>query len=206
MGKPPKSIYRAISLFIAKAIFVYALLFLAWSYAIPTYLIVVTSLANKELQVIGIVKVTRLGPTSGQDDAVGVYHRAAAEMQEVLFDFRIETVHSSLPMLLSLILPVSMTIRRKLKVALIGALLLCFIDSLGCILVMTWSYTFLPDHHHYTPFSNSAFRDSVVNFLYYFYSSIGDSVLVLVIWVSFCWKSAEIGKYFREVIPGPHRG
>ena len=161
----------------------------------------VTTLANKELQLIGIANITRLGPSGEQTDVIGVYHRKAAQMQEVLFDFKIETVHSNFPMLLALILAMPISFMRRLKASIIGMFIMYFIDSFGCIFLMSWSYTFLPDHHKFTPFSDSAFRDGIVNFFYYFYGSIGDSVIILVIWAGLCLRKADFQRYFREIKP-----
>ncbi len=159
----------------------------------------VIPLANTELQILGIKNVTRFGPTTHIIDGVGVYHREIDQMQNVFFDLKIETVHSNLPMLFSLILAVPITFRRKIKALVKGVLLLYFIDSLDLTLLMTWVYLFLQDFQKFSPFSNSALRDSIVNFFYYFYALIGNSVIVLIIWASLCLRKADFQKYFHSV-------
>jgi hypothetical protein len=161
----------------------------------------VTTLANKELQLLGIVNITRLGYLGDQGYMIGVYHRKTAHMQEELFDFKKETSRSNFPMLLALIFAMPISFKRRLKASIIGMCIMFFIESLGCILAMTWGYTFLPEYHKFTPFSDSAFRDAIVNFFFGFYDTTGDSVIILVIWAGLCLRMADFQRYFREMKP-----
>jgi len=81
-----------IAWFISKAIILYAVFIWAWSYLMHTYIGIVTPLANKELQIIGIVNITKLGPSENPNFEIAVYHRDAADMQDSLFDFTLESL------------------------------------------------------------------------------------------------------------------
>ena len=171
------SIYGAICWYILRVIFLYALLFWGWSHLIPSYIGVVTTVANKALQVLGLIETTRLAPSELSGFDVGVYHRRAANMQATLFAFKLESIHSHFPMLLALVFAMPISLIRRLKAALIGILIICFIDSVACVNSMAWSYIFMPEQHRYTPFSDSSVRAGMVNFFYYFYNAIGTFLL-----------------------------
>jgi len=158
-------------------------LIIAWSYCVRTYIEIVTPVANKELQVIGIGNITKLGPSFDPNFEVAVYHRDAANMQDSLFDFKLESLRSHIPMFLALTLAMPLAMTRRLKAMAVGLVILILIDSVVCILIMAWSYTFLPDHHTFSPFSSSAFRDGVINFLYNFYNAIGVGFIPIVVWI-----------------------
>ncbi len=204
LKKKPRSIYSAIILFLFRVIILYALLYWIWSYCIPTYLQMIMGLANKELQIVGVGNITRFGTSVDEPNGIGVYHQKAAQMQAVLFDIKIETIHSSIPMLFSLIIATTISIQRKLKASFFGFIIVLFIDSFECILFMTWAYTFLPEHHIYTPYSDSALRDGIVNFFYYFYASIGSSVSIPIIWVLLCLRKGDFQRFFPKGIRDTH--
>lgn len=172
-----------IARFIIRAIVLYAVLMVGWGYLLQPYIGVVTALSNRELHVLGIETITKLGPSLDPNSGVAVYHRDAADMQDSLFDFKLESLRSHIPMLLALVFAMPLPFHRRLKSAGVALLMMCLIDSLACIVVMTWSYTFLPEHHQWTPFSNSQLRDSVISFLYDFYNAIGVGFVPLIVWI-----------------------
>ncbi len=196
-GKP-KSIYSAIGWFIARAIIVYAVLFWGWSYLVTSYMSVVTPIANKELQVLGVADITWMGPSQNPSFEVAVYHRDAAGDRDSLFDFKLESIRSHFPMLLALVLAMPLLWKRKIKAALFGMLVICVLDSLACVVILIWSYTFLPDHAVFTPFSHSAFRDGIVSFVYSFYNAIGVGIIPIVVWAVVTLRREDVSRYLHE--------
>lgn len=193
-----KSIYNALGWFLFHTIILYAFFFWLWSYAVPTYVDIITPIANKELQILGIASITKMGPSLDQGFEVAVYHREAAKMQDSLFDFKLESIHSHFPMLIALILTTPIAWRRKIKPLLIAISIIIIIDSLACVNILVWSYTFLPDHNKFTPFSVSPLRDALVNFFYNFYNGMGVHVIPITIWVLVCAWKVDYQKYFNK--------
>ncbi|MDI6766045.1 MAG: hypothetical protein QME52_04395 [Bacteroidota bacterium] len=184
-----KSIYNALGWFLFHTIILYAFFFWLWSFAVPTYVGIITPISNKELQILGIASITKMGPSLDQGFEVAVYHREAAKMQDSLFDFKLESIHSHFPMLMALILATPIAWRTKIKPLLIAILIIIIIDSLACLNILIWSYTFLPDHNKFTPFSVSPLRDALVNFFYNFYNGMGVHVIPITVWILVCaWK------------------
>lgn len=161
----------------------YAILIVGWAYLLPPYISIVSGLSNEELHVLGIENITKLGPSLDPNSEVAVYHRDAADMQDSLFDFKLESLRSHIPMILALVFAMPLPFRRRLKSAGVALFIMLLIDSIACIVVMTWSYTFLPEHHQWTPFSSSQLRDSVISFLYHFYNAIGVGFVPLIVWI-----------------------
>ena len=176
----------------------YALLFWGWSYLVASYMSVVTPIANKELQVLGVAGITWMGPSQDPSFEVAVYHRDAAGDRDSLFDFKLESIRSHFPMLLALVFAMPLPWKRKIKAALFGMLVICVVDSLACVVILIWSYTFLPDHTVFTPFSHSTFRDSIVSFLYSFYNAIGVGVIPIVVWAAVTLRKEDVKRYFEE--------
>ena len=177
-----QSTHSLIVWFIVRAIVLYALLFWLWSYAVPSYVDALIPFANKELQVLGLSSLTRLGPSTDARYQIGVYNRDAAKMEDALFNINLESIRSHLPMVLALVCAMTMKFSRRLKAAVIGFVAIFIIDSIACILIMSWSYIFLPDQHKFTPFAYSYLRDTVVNFLYYFYAAFGGEIVPVIVW------------------------
>ena len=185
---------KTILRFILTAIVCYALALWGWSYLIQPCLGIVTAVANEELHILGLDKTTKLGPSLDPAYEIAVYHRDAADMQDSLFDFKQEALRSHAPMLFALILAMPITPKRKIKAFVISILLLILIDSVASIVVMTWSYTFLPDHHVFTPFKDSPFRNAIISFLYDFYNAIGVGVIPIIIWIVTSVRRQDIGR------------
>lgn len=192
--------YKTISWFIIKAIIFYAVLIVGWSFCVSTYVGVVTPIANKELQIMGVSDMTKLGPSLDPNFEVAVYHRDAAAMQDSLFDFKLESLRSHIPMFLALTFAIPYSFTRRLKAAIIGLIVLLLIDSTVCILIMTWSYTFLPDQHVFTPFSASPVRDSIVSFLYNFYNAIGVGFIPIIVWILAGVRRSDIEKWWKKEV------
>ncbi|MBI1805520.1 MAG: hypothetical protein HYR76_00550 [Ignavibacteria bacterium] len=191
--------YNAIGWFILRAIFLYALLFWGWSYIIHDYMGIVTPLVNKELQILGVANITQIGPSRDPRFDVAVYHRDAAGMDDSLFDFKLESIRSHFPMLFALILAMPVSLPRKLKAVGIGILIMYIVDSLAVVIILTWSYSFLPDHHAFTPFSDSAIRDSIVSFFYNFYNAIGVGVIPIVVWAAVSLRRRDFQNYLDPI-------
>ena len=138
--------------------------------------------------------MTKLGPSFDPNSEVAVYHRDAADMQDSLFDFKLESLRSHIPMVLALVFAMPLPFQRRLKSAGASLLILCLVDSLACIVVMTWSYTFLPEHHQWTPFSDSALRDSVISYLYDFYNAIGVGFVPVFVWILVAVRKRDFEK------------
>ena len=190
-----QSTHSLIVWFIVRAIVLYALLFWLWSYAVPSYINAMIPFANKELQVLGLSKLTRLGPTTDPRFQIGVYNRYAANMEDALFNINLESIRSHLPMVIALVLAMPLAFTRRLKAAAIGIAAMFFIDSNACIVIMSWSYMFLPDQHKFTPFSNIPLRDSTVKFLYYFYAGFGGEVVPIIVWAIASLRRNELHKF-----------
>jgi len=161
---------------------------------VPSYTDALILFANKELQVLGLSGLTRFGPATDPGYQIGVYNRYAAGMEDALFNLNLESIRSHLPMVLALILAMPVPFRRRLKAAAIGVPLMLIIDSNACIIIMSWSYIFLPDHHKFTPFSDSSVRDGVVNFLYFFYGGFGVGVVPIIVWALSSIRSRDLRK------------
>jgi hypothetical protein len=190
--------YKIISWFIIKAIIFYTVLIVAWSFCVGSYVNIIMPVANKELQIIGVGNITKLGPSLDPKFEVAVYHRDAAAMQDSLFDFKLESLRSHIPMFLALTLAIPYSFTRRLKAAVIGLFILLAIDSLICVIIMTWSYTFLPDQHVFTPFSASPIRDSIINFLYNFYNAIGVGFIPIIVWVLVGVRKKDIERWWKR--------
>ncbi|MBI1804249.1 MAG: hypothetical protein HY033_05615 [Ignavibacteriae bacterium] len=196
MPKRP-SAANTIVRFILTAIVVYAFALWGWSYLVPPYTGIVTAIANEELHIVGLENVTKLGPSLDPAYEIAVYHRDAADMQDSLFDFKLESLRSHMPMLLALVLAMPIALKRKIKAVLMGVSFLIVIDSLASVVVMTWSYTFLPDQHTFSPFKDSAFRNSIVSFLYDFYNAIGVGFIPIIIWILVSVRKKDVSRLFE---------
>lgn len=175
---------RAIGWFIGRAIALYAAFLFCWAPLLPKYVAAVTPVSNLELRALGVANTTRLGPSRDPRYEVAVYHREAAGMSDSLFDFKIEAFRSHVPMLLALIFATPIRLWRRIKAAAVSLGCMYLIDSLVCVLIMIWSYTFLPDQHEWTPFAASPVRDAIVGTLYSMYNSVGVVFVPLILWIA----------------------
>jgi len=175
----------------------YAIALWGWTYLLQPYTVAVTTIANEELHILGLDKLTRLGPSLNPAFEIAVYHRDAADMQDSLFDFKLESLRSHVPMLVALILAMPLALKRKLKSLVLGLFILLVLDSLVSIIVMTWSYTFLPDQHTFTPFKDSTFRNAIISFLYDFYNAIGVGFFPIIIWILVSVRKRDVSKLFE---------
>jgi len=183
--------------FIATAIVCFALALWGWSYLVRPYTTIITTIANEELHILGLDKTTRLGPSLDPAFEIAVYHKDAAAMQDSLFDFKLETLRSHMPMLLALILAMPIAFKRRIKALALGIVMLALVDSVVSIVIMTWSYTFLHDQHVFSPFKDSTFRNAVISFLYDFYNAIGVGFFPIIIWILVCVRKRDVSRLFE---------
>lgn len=191
----PKLILR----FIGTAIILYALFYWAWSYTIPFYSLIVTSVTNEELHILGLDAITKTGPSFDPKFDIAVYHRDAAEMQDSLFDFKLESLRSIMPMLLALLLAMPVNWKKKIKPIIPGTILVILVESLGCLLILSWSYIFLPDHNKFSPFHTSHYRESIIGFFYEFYNSVGIEFFPILIWIIVSVRKDTIRHLFKPM-------
>ena len=193
-----RPLYKSVFFFICRSILFYAVFFWCWSYCVPYYTSVITSVTNEELHILGLDAITRTGPSLDPKYDIAVYNRDAAAMQDSLFDFKLESLRSILPMFLALTAAMPFSWNKKLRTMIPGILLLLLIESLGCLLVVSWSYIFLPDHHIFSPFHSFPLRDSIVGFLYGFYNSVGIEFFPILIWIIFSFRRETIVDLLRS--------
>jgi hypothetical protein len=182
--------------FICLAIIFYALFFWLWSYVHPPYTAIITSFANEELHVLDIDAITRTGPSLDPKYDIAVYHRDAADMQDSLFDFRLESIRSTIPILLALIIAMPVPWKRKIKPLIAGSIAVIIMESMACVMIMIWSYTFLPDQNKFSPFHASPIRNSIIGYFYDFYNSMGVGFFPVIIWIIVCVRKDLIRRLF----------
>ncbi len=188
---------RSIAFFLLKAGVIFALCIAAWTFAVRYYAVVPASIANGALHLAEIDDITWLGRSANPEYDVAVFHRDAAGERDSLFDFRVESLHTDLPLIVALIAATPFRWKRRLKSLAWGVIITILTESAVCIVVMIWSYTFLPDHHVFSPFQSAPTRNAIIDFLYRWYSGAGIGVLPVLTWIAVCIRKKDIGVIVR---------
>ncbi len=189
---------RAVAFFLLKAALIFAVCIAAWTVAVHRYAMIPASIANGALHLAEIDAITWLGPSANAEYDIAVFHRDAAGRRDSLFDFRVESLHTDLPLIVALIMAMPFRWKRRLRALAWGVVITILIESSVCLVVMIWSYTFLPDHHVFSPFQSAPTRDAVVDFLYRWYSGAGIGVLPVLTWIAVAIRKKDVGMIVKR--------
>ncbi len=184
-------------LFLLKTAVIFTAGVVIWGFAVRQYAAVPASIANRGLHLAEIDRITWLGASGNPEYDIAVFHRDAAGTSDSLFDFRMASLHTDLPMIVAFILAMPYRWKRRLRALGGGIIITILFESCASLLVMVWSYTFLPDHHVFSPFQLSASAAAFLDFLYRWYNGAGIGVVPILTWVTVCIRKKDLGMLWR---------
>ncbi len=185
--------FRSILGFAFRAACIFAVGVVAWSFLVGPYTVLPAAAGNRILHLGGIDTVTSIGRSASPEYDIAVFHRDAAGTADSLFDFRIQSLRTDIPMLVALVLAMPLPWSRRVIALLFGAVLVILAESFAATLVMTWSYLTLPDHQNFSPFHYGRAATVCVDYLYKAYNEFGPALVPIVAWLIVAVRLKDLG-------------